>query len=377
MTARPRNKEEACRANQPMPLGRCWNTLVSGAAYAQVQGSATALGVHRRPSGAGDRASTCPRAKGWCSNWRACSGSPIGKPGNSWKPAHRPLTSLTSSRFSAIPFSPDAEALLETVARRLSAPPHHGPDARLCVHGLGGIRQDPTGTGVCLWVRAGLRRAVFWINDAKASGQISSSFVAIAEVLQVPERAEAEQQRAVTAVQRWLNRHSGWLLIWITWKTWTCLPRFLPRLLGRVPALLRRGGRGAWNAGEGDEVAPLPARKRCSSCCVGRPCPAGLPHLSRSPGLPKNGRRSTRRQRHWYSGWMGCRSRRPWIRRGHIWKRQAVASSGYLQRYQQQRETSVWRGVEGQGPNTALMATTFALAKARLEQDYQAAGDLC
>ena len=54
--------------------------------------------------------------------------------------------------------------------------------------------------------------ALFWIG-AETSERLVSSFVALAEILQLPERLDSDQQRVVAAVQRWLSTHQGWLLI--------------------------------------------------------------------------------------------------------------------------------------------------------------------
>ncbi len=47
-------------------------------------------------------------------------------------------------------------------------------------------------------------------------------------MLQLPERQDADQQRIIVAVQRWLTTHSGWLLIWDNLEEMEFLQRFLP-----------------------------------------------------------------------------------------------------------------------------------------------------
>lgn len=54
--------------------------------------------------------------------------------------------------------------------------------------------------------------AIFWIS-AETAETIISSFTAMAELLNLPERQEHEQHRIVGAVSRWLQSHNQWLLI--------------------------------------------------------------------------------------------------------------------------------------------------------------------
>ena len=70
-------------------------------------------------------------------------------------------------------------------------------------------------------------RAVFWIG-AETDEQVVSSLLRIAEVLQVPEQEDKDQQRVVTAVQRWFTTHGQWLLIWDNVEDLAILDRFFP-----------------------------------------------------------------------------------------------------------------------------------------------------
>jgi tetratricopeptide (TPR) repeat protein len=69
--------------------------------------------------------------------------------------------------------------------------------------------------------------AVFWIG-AETEEQAITSFLRIAEVLELPERADNDQQRMIAAVQRWLSTHGRWLLIWDNMEDLEILDRFLP-----------------------------------------------------------------------------------------------------------------------------------------------------
>lgn len=79
------------------------------------------------------------------------------------------------------------------------------------ISGLGGVGK--TQTAVEYAYRYGSEyKAVFW---AKASSHKSliSDFVALAQPLKLLEQEEADQDRVVTAVKRWLQTNSRWLLI--------------------------------------------------------------------------------------------------------------------------------------------------------------------
>ena len=69
--------------------------------------------------------------------------------------------------------------------------------------------------------------AIFWI-EAETIEYIVSSLLCIAEVLALPERQEADQQRVVASVQHWLTTHTQWLLIWDNLEDLELLHRFLP-----------------------------------------------------------------------------------------------------------------------------------------------------
>ncbi len=79
------------------------------------------------------------------------------------------------------------------------------------LYGLGGIGKTQTATEYAyrygdeythvLWMRAASRETLV------------ADFVTLAELLDLAEKAEQDQQRVVAAVKRWLANHEGWLLI--------------------------------------------------------------------------------------------------------------------------------------------------------------------
>lgn len=93
------------------------------------------------------------------------------------------------------------------------------------LHGLGGVGK--TQLALEYAYRHALEySAVFWIG-AETEESIVSSLRRIAEVLQLPERDDTDQQRIVASVQRWLSTHGQWLLIWDNVEDLTLFDRFL------------------------------------------------------------------------------------------------------------------------------------------------------
>jgi tetratricopeptide (TPR) repeat protein len=74
-------------------------------------------------------------------------------------------------------------------------------------------------------------QAVLWAR-AESAETIVSSYVAIASLLQLPEREAKEQDITVQAVKMWLQTHRDWLLILDNADELALLPDFLPPSLG-------------------------------------------------------------------------------------------------------------------------------------------------
>jgi hypothetical protein len=74
-------------------------------------------------------------------------------------------------------------------------------------------------------------QVVLWAR-AESTEALTSSYVTIASLLNLPEQKEQEQAITVQAVKTWLQRHSGWLLILDNADDLTLVPAFLPPVLG-------------------------------------------------------------------------------------------------------------------------------------------------
>ncbi|HEU5226567.1 MAG TPA: helix-turn-helix domain-containing protein [Ktedonobacteraceae bacterium] len=124
------------------------------------------------------------------------------------------------------PFFTGREEILEALHRQLGMDQAVALTQSSALHGLGGVGK--TQTALEYVYRYALEySAVFWIG-AETEESIVSSLLHIAEVLQLPERDDEDQQRVVAAVQRWLNMHGQWLLVWDNVEDLALLDRFLP-----------------------------------------------------------------------------------------------------------------------------------------------------
>jgi len=146
------------------------------------------------------------------------------------------------------PYFTGREEILETLHAQLGVEQAVALTHSSALHGLGGVGK--TQIALEYAYRHALEySAVFW-NAAEAEEQVVTSLVRVAEVLQLPEREEQDQQHVVAAVQRWLSTHSQWLLIVDNVEDLTLLDRWLPA--ARSGALLlttRRSTLGTWARG--------------------------------------------------------------------------------------------------------------------------------
>jgi tetratricopeptide (TPR) repeat protein len=122
----------------------------------------------------------------------------------------------------------------EEVLQRVHGALHQQQSALLsqssALSGLGGIGKTQIAIEYA-YRYANDYAAVFWIS-AETSESLTSSFLALAEILDLSERHEHKQQRVVSAVLRWLNSHSDWLLIFDNVEDIELVKGFLPSSRG-------------------------------------------------------------------------------------------------------------------------------------------------
>ena len=112
------------------------------------------------------------------------------------------------------------EALLTHLHERLAA----GGAAAL--HGLPGVGKTQTALAYAARHRADYR-AVFWVRAATREDLVAG-FGALAALLDLPEKAAVEQEISVAAARRWLERETGWLLIFDNADDLALAREFLP-----------------------------------------------------------------------------------------------------------------------------------------------------
>src|SRR5947209_10483534 len=118
------------------------------------------------------------------------------------------LTALVpywSVPFPRNPFFTGREESLEALHTQLGIEQAVALTQSSALHGLGGVGK--TQIALEYAYRHALEySAIFWIG-AETDENIVASWLRIAEVLQLPEREDKDQQQVVTAVQRWLATH--------------------------------------------------------------------------------------------------------------------------------------------------------------------------
>jgi tetratricopeptide (TPR) repeat protein len=269
------------------------------------------------------------------------------------------------------PFFTGREEILETLHTQLHMEQVVALTQSYALRGLGGIGK--TQIALEYAYRHALEySAIFWI-DAETIEHVMSSLLRIAELLQLPERQEAEQQRIVAAVQRWLTTHSQWLLIWDNVEDLELLQRLLPPTRqGAVLVTTRRQALGTLARGmdltpmgreEGmlfvlrraKVLEPEATSEQMHRLAVSMPAEyaAAEKLVAAMGGVPL-----ALDQAGAYIEETGC------------------SVSTYLQRYEQQRARLLdRRGVLG-GDHPHSVTATFLLASKRIEQEQSAAADL-
>ncbi|HEU5382794.1 MAG TPA: FxSxx-COOH system tetratricopeptide repeat protein [Ktedonobacteraceae bacterium] len=130
--------------------------------------------------------------------------------------------------FVRNPFFTGREQVLSQLQAALSQESCSAALTQSCaLHGLGGIGKTQVAVEYAYQHRSEYE-AVLWV-EAEAPTPLASSFVALADLLALPERVEEKNQSKIAAaVLRWLNRHQGWLLIFDNVEDLVQLKPFLP-----------------------------------------------------------------------------------------------------------------------------------------------------
>lgn len=126
-------------------------------------------------------------------------------------PSPEEASTLWAVPYPRNPFFTGRDPLLQELHSRMTQEYHAVLSQSLVLSGLGGIGKTQTALEYA-YRHVHDYTALFWI-EAETPERLVSSFVALAETLNLPERLESDKPRMVSAVQRWLATHQGWLLI--------------------------------------------------------------------------------------------------------------------------------------------------------------------
>ena len=107
------------------------------------------------------------------------------------------------------PYFTGREALLETLYRKLTT--EHTTTLTQAITGLGGIGKTQTAIEYAYRHREDYR--IIWWLRAEELTTLAADYAQLAIQLNLPEHEATEQAIQIQAVRNWLERHTGWLLI--------------------------------------------------------------------------------------------------------------------------------------------------------------------
>ena len=118
--------------------------------------------------------------------------------------------------------------LLEDIRESLNK--EHNTALTQALYGLGGIGKTQLAMEYA-WQQSASYEFVWWLR-AEAPSSLIADYIALATELELPESNEPEQELVVQAMRKWLDKHSGWLLIFDNAKDAKSIRNYLPESSG-------------------------------------------------------------------------------------------------------------------------------------------------
>src|SRR5215469_10925358 len=132
----------------------------------------------------------------------------MSKQNNSSNPLFPPIWNIP---YPKNPFFTGRKKLLDSLAASLRANQPRVLAQPLAISGLGGVGKTQIAIEYAYRYCSDYQ-AVLWAQ-ADTRAMLISSFVSIAELLNLPEKGAPDQAIIITAVMRWMTTHIDWLLV--------------------------------------------------------------------------------------------------------------------------------------------------------------------
>lgn len=169
------------------------------------------LTVHRNTIGAWERGDRLPDTRGMVLELARCLQLDEQETARLLEASLTGVSTRWNVPYRRNPFFTGREELMQRLHTLLRQEKAAALTQSLVLSGLGGIGKTQLAVEYA-YRYAQQYASIFWLNTDTMES-ILSSYTALAELLELPEQQEPDQQKVVAAVNRWLSSHRDWLLI--------------------------------------------------------------------------------------------------------------------------------------------------------------------